>query len=419
MKAMIGSLFLGAAGLLGAAPQVTGVTLAERGDELVVSYVLSEEAIVVVDIQTNAAADVYASIGGRHQWTLDGDVNKVVKEGGRSFTWTPCVDLPEQDVDAAKIKIVFHAYAYGDAPDYMVVNLATASVDKVSFYPDVDSLPGGLLTDGAYRTSKMAFRHIPAKNVTWVMGVVGEHARDSDEKAHRVTLTNDYWMAVFECTQAQAFRFNGERRGLTPHRNSSYNNVRGNTQTYSWPFKPSAGSIVGGFRAATGHPIDLPGEAQWEYACRAGNGEGFWNDGSAIQHFSANSKTDSNLDNLATFGYAWSLDGTYTIVGSHKPNSWGLYDMHGNVSEMCLDWRVDDITANMLGEVVSKGAYLLDGVMAGKNKIVRGGNYSSTPKYCRSSERYSYEPESNKNEAGFRFCSVYWFQEEQLLDPGE
>ena len=69
------------------------------------------------------------------------------------------------------------------------------------------------------------------------------------------------------------------------------------------------------------------------------------------------------------------------------------------------------------GEIASNGAFLPDGTTAGTEKIVRGGNYTSKPGYCRSAERYSYNPAAHKHEAGFRLCSTYWFQEEQLLDP--
>ena len=398
--------------------QVSGISLVERGAELVVAYTLAQEAVVVVDIQTNAADGVYASVGGHHQWTLDGDVNKIVAPGKRSFTWTPSVDMPEQDVDPAKLRVVVHAYSYGDAPDYMVINLATASVDRVSFYPDVESLPGGLLSNGMYRTSKLVMKHIRANGVPWVMGVVGEHASDSDETAHRVTLTNDYWMGVFECTRSQSFAFGGGAGDLRPHHNVPYNHARGSTATYSWPYKPSPDSIIGRMRAATEMPLDLPGEAQWEFACRAGHGEGFWGDGSTIRHFSSTAKTDTNLFWQANFGNIWDSK-YYAWAGSFKPNAWGLYDMHGNVAEMCLDWHKTDITKNAAGEIMSNGAYLSDGVTAGVNKVVRGGCYCSEPKYCRPSERTGYAPGGYKYEQGFRLCSVFWFQEEQLLEPAQ
>ena len=65
-------------------------------------------------------------------------------------------------------------------------------------------------------------------------------------------------MGVFECTQSQAYKFSGGRLDLTPHRNSMYNHVRGDTATYSWPYSPSPTSFIGLMRAATGMPLDLP-----------------------------------------------------------------------------------------------------------------------------------------------------------------
>ena len=416
MKTALFAFVASVGGTLSASSQIADVVLSEQGDELVVNYNLAEEAIVVADIQTNSTDDLYVSIGGRHQWTLDGDVNKIVAPGSRSFTWTPSVDLPLQDVDPAKLKVVLHSYPYGEAPDYMVVNLATASIDRVSFYPNVESLPFGLLSNGTYRASKLVMKHIRAKNIRFLMGAAIEDAKQSDEIAHFVTLTNDYWMGVFECTQSQANKFSGGRLDLTPHRNSMYNHVRGNTATYSWPYSPSPTSFIGLMRAATGMPLDLPSEAQWEYACRAGHCEGYWNDGSPIVHYERDTQADANLDNIGNYGKTW--DSKYfAVVGSYKPSTWGLYDMHGNVSEMCLDWRVNDISAYTLGEIVSNGSFLPDGTTAGTEKIVRGGNYTSKPGYCRSAERYSYSPAEHKHEAGFRLCSTYWFQEEQLLGP--
>ncbi len=405
-----------------AAPEVTDMSLTERGDELVVSYSLSDDAIVVVDIQTNVLDDVYASIGGEHQWTLEGDVNKRVTAGKRSFTWTPSSDMPDCDVQASKLKVVFSTYADGDAPDYLVVDLAPATdaykVQRVMYYPNAESLPGGLLSNGTYRASKVVMRHIRAKGVEWVMGSVGEIGRStSNEGAHTVTLTNDYWMAVFEATYYQTGRFgSGTYRNIRAIRNTPWNSIRGTAATYSWPVKPSSSSIIGKMRAAAdGFPFDLPSEAQWEFACRAGNGEGFWNDGSPI--ISSATASETNLKRLARFGYGWSSDNSVAgqMPGLYEPNSWGLYDMHGNEYEYCLDWYQADITG-LGGRVNSWGAYFADGVTAGSNKSVRGGYFGNAPSACRSAARGSYVPNQYKHEVGFRLCSVYGFQEEELVD---
>ena len=424
MKRAISGFVTLLAALALAVPQATVSSMTENGDELVVNYTLDADAIVVVDIQTNVVDDVYASIGGEHQWTLEGDVNKRIEAGARSFTWTPSSDMPDCDVQAAKLKVVFSTYADGDAPDYMVVDTAPTStvysVQRVKYYPNVESLPGGLLSNGAYLSSKIVMRHIRAKGVEWVMGTVGEIGRStSNENAHTVTLTNDYWMAVFETTYCQTARSgSGGYRKVKPVRNTPWNNIRGNAATYSWPVKPAASSIIGRLRAAAdGFPFDLPTEAQWEFACRAGNGEGFWNDGSPI--LSATSTTEANLIRLARFGYPHtdSDEGAGQKPGLYEPNSWGLYDMHGNECEFCLDWYQTDITG-LGGMVNSWGACCADGTTTGSTKAMRGGCfYTGTPSGCRSSSRSSgYGPDKYKQEVGFRLCSVYGFQEEELVD---
>ena len=399
MRSLFSGCLLLAAGLATAAPNVTDVSFAENGDELVVNYTLDAAAIVVVDIQTNVADDVYASIGGEHQWTLEGDVNKRVEAGARSFTWTPSSDMPDCDVQPAKLKVVFSTYAYGDAPDYMVVALSTAIVDRVTYYPNVESLPGGLLSNGAYRASKLVMRHIHAKGVEWTMGTVGEGSRGANEVVHKVTLTNDYWIGVFEMTFAQTYRYGvGTTLSVKPAKNVNYNNVRGHVDTYDWPIQPAESSCIGKIRAATGLPFDFPSEAQWEFACRAGHGEGFWNDGSLIGSI--------DLAELACYGKPWSATDCGVMVGSFRPNSWGLYDMHGNHSEYCVDWYQVDVSGATHGEVA----------MSGENKVVRGGNFQNGAADCRSGARGSAPPGNNLHQHGFRLYSVYGFQDEGLVD---
>ena len=121
--------------------------------------------------------------------------------------------------------------------------------------------------------------------------------------------------------------------------------------------------------------VSLPTEAQWEYACRAGSTGAFAGDLDAMGWYYRNS--DSK---------------TYP-VGKKEPNAWGLYDMHGNVSEWCLDWYE-------FGYSRSGNAMDPTGPDNGYKHVCRGGHYESSSASCQSSNRDSYS--SRSSTLGFR-----------------
>jgi formylglycine-generating enzyme required for sulfatase activity len=262
-------------------------------------------------------------------------------------------------------------------------------------------------------------RKIMAQNVEWTMGSVSEEGRTANhETAHHVTLTNNYYIGVFPVTQAQwtlvatnssaeaYFKFEGEK-AMRPMETVSYNEIRmsagsrePDANARDWPEAPFAGSFLDLLRQKTGISFDLPSEAQWEFAARAGNGEGKWGDGSLYM----SSVKDSHLDRLGRYNQnvvvtspnvlTPSADGGTAIVGTYEPNAWGLYDMHGNVWEFCLDWFHDDIT-------------LLNGrvnITASSWKVGRGGAWYLEAMHCRSAQRYKLSPNARDESYGFRLA---------------
>jgi formylglycine-generating enzyme required for sulfatase activity len=135
----------------------------------------------------------------------------------------------------------------------------------------------------------------------------------------------------------------------------------------------------------------LPSEAEWEYACRAGTTTPF--------HFGETIAPDiANYNGNYTYGAG--PKGTYrgqtTDVGSFPANSFGLFDMHGNVWEWCLDhWH-----ENYKGAPNDGSAWVTGG--DSNYRMLRGGSWFVNPWYCRSAYRLRYAPGNQDNGLGFR-----------------
>lgn len=396
------------------APDVSGVTMAQDAVSRVVtiSYTLADDpAIVTVDIRTNGV-----SIGGANLWHFTGDVNRLVKSGARTMTWRPDRAWPGHKIDSG-VTAVVTAWAPDTPPDVMVVPL-DGNDGFVEYYADLASVPGGV-TNGVYKTAKMAFRKIPAANVSWCMGSPKwETGRvEARETPHVVTLTNDYYMGVFPVTQSQYAIVPGGSypswatvdRAARPVENVSWENLRGTAANgYDWPANGHAvepGSFIGKLRTLTGLAFDLPTDAEWEFACRAGTGTALYN-GKELTGETASTNT---LNALARYRYGGgypdmgatipgpttpAADGGTAEVGSYTPNPWGLYDMLGNVWERCLDWYQES----------PLGYDPLTGPHSGSARVVRGGSWRNDASSCRSASRSNYVPSAVDYGIGFRLA---------------
>ena len=150
---------------------------------------------------------------------------------------------------------------------------------------------------------------------------------------------------------------------------------------------------MGKLQAKTGLTFDLPTEAQWEYACRAGTTTAL-NSGKNLTSI----VQDAAMDEVGRYYYNQS-DGKggysqHTKVGSYLPNAWGLYDMHGNVYEWCLDWYNRSYGTVAVSDPL--------GPTTGSNRVFRGGGWYHAARICRSANRYNLNPSDYDDGFGFR-----------------
>ena len=391
-----------------------------------IDYVLTGDATQRVDIAVtanNGSVPLALQSG-----SLTGDLYDV-EPGMRRIVWDPTKAshtrkiLPRFQVSLEPVPV----------PLYMIVDLTNSvgTLPNIEYVYEADLVTNkwgswvrnpvtnagkvvesviwtGVTNDPAYRTDKLVLRRIPT----------GSYTKGGDgETAYPGTKGKACYAGVFEVTQKQwqlikgntssSFKVEGAGR---PLESEIYNDIRGATNSVppvNWPDTDtyvSPTSFLGLLRAKTGlNDFDLPTQAQWEYVCRAGTATVF-NDGKTNVYYYGsepgnNGNTNSSLAVLGRYrwnegqywdGTAWNMptsdsgptNGT-AIVGSYLPNAWGLYDMHGNVFEYCLD------------------------AATGGNRIQRGGGWNSAASDCRSVFVYSYiKPDARNSAAGFRLVRL-------------
>ncbi|MBP5760986.1 MAG: formylglycine-generating enzyme family protein, partial [Verrucomicrobia bacterium] len=135
-----------------------------------------------------------------------------------------------------------------------------------------------------------------------------------------------------------------------------------------------------------GYEYTLPTESQWEYACRAGTTTAL-NSGKNL----SDKVECPEMDEVGWYGYN-SDDKTHP-VGQKQPNAWGLYDMHGNVYEWCLDWY---------GAYPASSVTDPKGASSGSDRVIRGGSWFSDALNCRSAYRDGSYPDYSWFSFGFR-----------------
>ncbi len=229
----------------------------------------------------------------------------------------------------------------------------------------------------------------------FLMGSLEGEGEENERPQHQVEITSGFWMGKYPVTVAQYLAFcreeqhwhklldtdpeiyhiNGKHSYLdvskkTQDKRPMVDVDWGDAQTFC---KWMAEDTCGGLRP--------PYEAEWEYACRAGS----------------TSKRYGEVDEVAW--HFWNSERDAHVVGEKTPNSWGLYDMLGNVWEWCHDWY--------------DHRYYLDspyadphGPETGICRVLRGGSWNSHWDHIRAACRHGLAPSSKETNIGFRLVRV-------------
>ena len=336
---------------------------------------------LVVTAKYKTTGEILGTVSAKDIKYLSGDTGNAI--GPHKIVW---------DVSLQGIKINSHntiftvAYEEGN-PLYCVIDLSAG--------PDAESYPVSYLLDVPsggwtykYKTSKLVLRRIEPGDIP---------TRDA-------RITKQFYIGIFEVTQSQyAYVMGNNPSDIQLHSPSqrpvesvSYDTIRGSFLGSYWPEYSyvDSSSFIGKIRAKTGiSGLDLPTEAQWEYACRAGTTSIYNNGGDSSDDLKLLGRYRGNSEEGDLhFQYY------HVIVGSYQPNAWGLYDMHGNVSEWCLD-RYGDSGFLSGDDPV--------GAASSNYRVVRGGWYSGSASDCTSDSRRRQKSSDAYNFIGFRLaCST-------------
>ena len=394
-------------------PQVALVSAGQDLDRVVtVKYTLDEPAIVTFDVLTNGV-----SIGAKNLKTASGDLWRVVAATGagevRTIAWNAYESWPDHKFKNGEVSVKVTAWATNSPPDYMVIKLVGDDKGARTFYTAPEQLPGeGGVTNDLYKTDYLVMRRIPAAGKTFRMGSPSTEAnRYANEILHYVSLTNDYYMTVFNLTQGQF------RNITTNFPGFAENGITASTSITRWEYKPTfpveqykcsvmrgtekqwpgdghevaASSTLALFRNALELPtLDFPTEAEWEFACRAGTLSAYYN----------------GTEGSRKIAWTGSSDVPHA-VGLLEPNAYGLYDMCGNVFEWCLD-RFSESHAVAGSTVIAPV-----GPGSGDGRVVRG----CEPRWTQGSgnDRSAYRFRNGSGATGLGMTDTYYYDGYRLV----
>jgi len=416
--------------------QITNISCAQRwpwNGKVDINYTLSSSAAYPV-----FRVAFYGQIGNGETFALntlegDGACGVTFEDGVKRVTWDASIDKPNTESSNVKVGII--ALDVTVAAKYLVLDLNNCTMSYTMAGPD---LSNDNPSRDAYKSWKVYFKRINPG--TYYMGSdPSEPGREPAtnptvyEDKHEVTITKPFYIGVFECTAAQyALITDTSSSAKTPRVQVDMADLRGTAYGATWPtytdHRVDDTSFFGKLRKKTGYSLkfDLPTEAQWEMAARdkgdgtyqddgtynydgTFHGDKVWNDGST---FWKTRVVEDPLDpehsyteqfvcytNMPYLGWCQDPNSAVHDVGLKKPGLNGLYDIHGNAWEYCLDRLAVHLGTSAVTDPV--------GDASDTRFIVKGGSvYVSDPtNYCRMAMRMGRNAKTDN--IGFRIAIVF------------
>lgn len=264
------------------------------------------------------------------------------------------VDIRKNGADESRVTYLTRSDIVSGAYGTYETDMSKFGVDKCRLEDPI--VWTGVTNDTKYLTTHMVFRRIRRGSFA-VKGAAADN----------VFVTRPYWLSVFEWTSGYRHSVEGtgnyaEETKVRPQWNCSTKWMRGSTNEtigVNWP-ETGYGKVDGVIkvlRDTTGLYFDLPTEAQWELACRAGTATEYARGAGESTSYS-NAVADVTCRYKYNGGWGYNANGefkwmanesSFARCGSYAPNAYGLYDMLGNVGEVCLDWYVTADSSTHIG----------------------------------------------------------------------
>ena len=252
--------------------------------------------------------------------------------------------------------------------------VASSSSNTLGYSSASSSMSSGSNTISIPVKNGISIDMVKVEAGTFMMGATSEmkDPYDNEKPVHQVTLTNDYYMGMYEVPQALWEAVMGSNP-------SEYKGDNLPVEMVSWN---DCQEFISKLNSLTGRKFRLPTEAEWEYAARGGKK-------SRGYQYSGN----SNISDVAW--YDGNSGSKPHPVGTKQANELGIYDMSGNVYEWCSDWY---------GSYSSSSQTNPTGADSGSGRVVRGGSWYDFAWGCRLSYRGSITPFYRGNDLGLRLA---------------